>query len=154
MSNKYSERECKRLDALRAKATEGPWAIREHQSRTLVWHENETIKRGPPVAKCDLTHGMGQAAEDDRNNAAFIASIHSLADQLAAAREIIGKQREALEFYADPLTYFAIGFFPDRPCGDFMEDFEELDHEDLGETCKPGKRAREALRLTEESSDE
>ena len=51
-------------------------------------------------------------------------------------REIV----EALAFYADPETYFAVGFFPDPPCGDFMEDFSETH---LG--MKPGKRAREAL---------
>jgi hypothetical protein len=47
--------------------------------------------------------------------------------------------REALEFYADPDTYFAIGLFPDRPCGEFMEDFSD-EHD-------PGypKRARAAL---------
>ena len=48
---------------------------------------------------------------------------------------------EALAFYADIETYFAIGFFPDRPCGEFMTDFEKTD---LGH--KPGKRARKALR--------
>jgi hypothetical protein len=47
---------------------------------------------------------------------------------------------KALEFYADPKTYFAIGFFPDRPCGDFMEDFDETEF-----GWKPGKRARAAL---------
>ena len=48
---------------------------------------------------------------------------------------------EALAFYANIETYFAIGFFPDRPCGEFMSDFEKTD---LGH--KPGKRARKALR--------
>src|SRR4030067_1917109 len=48
---------------------------------------------------------------------------------------------EALAFYADIETYFAIGFFPDRPCGKFMTDFEKTD---LGH--KPGKCARKALR--------
>lgn len=44
----------------------------------------------------------------------------------------------ALEFYADPSTYFAIGIFPDSPCGEFIDDFSETH---LG--LKPGKRARE-----------
>jgi hypothetical protein len=44
---------------------------------------------------------------------------------------------KALEFYADPDTYYAIGFFPDPPCGDFIEDFDEL--------RKPGARARKVL---------
>jgi hypothetical protein len=54
--------------------------------------------------------------------------------------------REVLEWYADPATYFAIGFLLDPPCGEFETDFSE-DHDD--ETLpgpRPGKRAREALR--------
>ena len=48
---------------------------------------------------------------------------------------------EALAFYADIETYFAIGFFPDPPCGEFMKDFEDTE---MGQ--KPGKRARKALK--------
>jgi hypothetical protein len=47
---------------------------------------------------------------------------------------------DVLEFYANPDTYFAIGFMADRPAGDFTEDFSETE---LG--LKPGKRAREIL---------
>jgi hypothetical protein len=43
-------------------------------------------------------------------------------------------------FYGHPDTYFAIGFFPDPPCGQFMDDFSNTE---LG--FKPGKNAREAL---------
>lgn len=61
----------------------------------------------------------------------------------------------ALEFYADPNTYIAIGFLPDPPCGDFMDDFEELEgelgHPDGGTWTKPGKRARAALGATPKS---
>jgi len=44
----------------------------------------------------------------------------------------------ALMFYADVDTYFAIGFFPDRPCGDFVNDFDKL--------RKPGAKARKVLK--------
>jgi len=47
---------------------------------------------------------------------------------------------EALNFYADPETYFAISLKPDRPCGPFMEDVSVTK---LGP--KPGKKARETL---------
>lgn len=57
--------------------------------------------------------------------------------ELEAARKCI----DALEFYAEPGTYLAIGFFPDPPCGEFWDDFS--DTEEFGE--RPGKRAREAL---------
>ncbi len=54
--------------------------------------------------------------------------------------------REALEFYADPLTYHAIGFMPDRPCGDFIEDFEDVEDMPYGlDPYRPGKCARAAL---------
>lgn len=54
------------------------------------------------------------------------------------SEEIIGEMIDALAFYGDPSTYFAVGFFPDNPAGDFMEDFSATY---LG--AKPGKRARE-----------
>jgi hypothetical protein len=54
---------------------------------------------------------------------------------------VIEKLVQVLGFYADPETYIAIGFFPDRPCGRFINDFEEL--EEFG--YKPGKAARAVL---------
>ena len=49
---------------------------------------------------------------------------------------------EALTFYANPETYFAIGFLPDRPCGEFADDVS-----DTGEPYgwRPGAKAREAI---------
>lgn len=66
------------------------------------------------------------------------------------AEEQITALRKALAFYADPLTYFAIAFIPDRPAGDFMEDFEDTDAQNIWEPIgvKPGKRARQALAVT------
>lgn len=63
--------------------------------------------------------------------------------QIAFAHD---KLIEALAFYAAADTYHAIGFFPDPPCGEFMQDFSE--HGDLtypDGDMRPGKRAREAL---------
>jgi hypothetical protein len=93
------------------------------------------------------------------------AEIDRLTEQISNMR--IGGQRastlmaerdrykSALEFYADPDTYVAIGFFPDPPCGEFMEDFEEgrliaaqwqTDWtEQSPDRGRPGKRARAAL---------
>ena len=48
---------------------------------------------------------------------------------------------EVIKFYANPENYFAIGFFPDEPCGDFIHDFDKTE---FGE--KPGKKAREFLK--------
>ena len=55
--------------------------------------------------------------------------------------ERIAELEEALAFYADPDTYYAIGFFPDPPCGEFMDDFSDTGY--LG--MKPGARARAVL---------
>jgi hypothetical protein len=57
--------------------------------------------------------------------------------------------REALEvvaFYGDPDSYFAIAIWPDRPAGNFADDFSDVDS--LGyfyERDMPGKKARELL---------
>jgi len=44
---------------------------------------------------------------------------------------------QTLLFYGSPDTYFAVSLVPDSPCGDIMND--------LDETGKPGKLARETL---------
>ncbi|MDO8640825.1 MAG: hypothetical protein Q7R33_04725 [Nitrosarchaeum sp.] len=46
---------------------------------------------------------------------------------------------ETLAYYADPETYFAIGFASDPPCGDFINDFDDV-------TRKPGLKARTVLK--------
>ena len=67
---------------------------------------------------------------------------HNLVAKLAAFEQVLC----ALAFYADPDTYFAIGIFPDPPCGDFMEDYSEHGSDDYPHgDQRPGKRAREAL---------
>lgn len=54
--------------------------------------------------------------------------------------------REALEFYANPDTYFAVSVFSDPPCGAFMDDFSTHGHPDYHPNDeRPGKRARHAL---------
>jgi hypothetical protein len=63
--------------------------------------------------------------------------------EIKELKKEIRRLRKALEFYADPETYLAIGFFPDRPCGPFIKDFSKT--ADLG--YKPGKRARKTLNL-------
>lgn len=62
--------------------------------------------------------------------------------QFDSLRSLLKEAMEALEFYGNPDTYFAIVFFPDPPCGEFMDDFAR-DHanEDYRHPM-PGKRAR------------
>jgi hypothetical protein len=54
--------------------------------------------------------------------------------------EILEEILKVVYFYSDPETYTAIGFFPDFPCGEFLEDFSKTE---LGQ--KPGKKARDLL---------
>jgi hypothetical protein len=55
------------------------------------------------------------------------------------------KLAEALRFYADPMSYFGIGIFPDQPAGEFWDDIDEVPWPNGGTNHKPGKRARAAL---------
>jgi hypothetical protein len=70
---------------------------------------------------------------------ARLADAHRAAARVEVERDRLAK---ALRFYADPETYLAIGFFPDPPCGEFMDDFDDQGPQ-FG--FKPGKRARAAL---------
>lgn len=52
---------------------------------------------------------------------------------------------KALEFYANPETYFAIGLFPDFPCGKFINDIGICTLNGV-KTKKPGALARKTLK--------
>jgi hypothetical protein len=71
-----------------------------------------------------------------------------LGDALGRVQELTDEvegYRKALEFYADPDTYFACGFAFDPPCGDFPTDFCEEHGADYTTRPLPGMRARAAL---------
>ena len=74
--------------------------------------------------------------------------LESYAEEKWKAEAERDRLREALSFYADPDTYFAIGFFPDRPCGELMDDFGTAVDEHGFERTVPGKRARALLNET------
>lgn len=76
-----------------------------------------------------------------------------MADQKQAALLVAALGMiEALEFYADPDSYFALMVVPDHPCGEFAYDSSRLTDEETqyytdyrdGQEYH-GKRAREAL---------
>ena len=54
--------------------------------------------------------------------------------------EKLKKAIEALEFYADPDSYFAMSFMADRPSGKFADDFSD-DH-GFNQYDRPGWRGR------------
>lgn len=78
--------------------------------------------------------------------------IVELEGRIEAAEARAARLEAALEFYADPETYFALLIVGDPPCGEFIEDFEETEGVD-GPTVKPGKRARAALTPTKETDN-
>jgi hypothetical protein len=79
-----------------------------------------------------------------------VAELTERCEQLVAhvnqEDEEADRMREALEFYADPENYHAIAFLPNRPCGEFAEDFDENHGHPDYDRPMPGKRAREALK--------
>lgn len=81
-------------------------------------------------------------------------SVFGLVDlKMALVLDLIEHLREAkevLEFYGDPMTYFAIGIFPDPPCGEFINDYSEAVREADGVIGHfPGAKARAMLEKLE-----
>jgi hypothetical protein len=83
---------------------------------------------------CDACAGKGE-----NPNCMCGGSGHAK-DAVVYLRTRLLQYEEALEFYADPETYLAIGFFPDLPCGPFWDDFSDIEG-----MARPGKRARDVL---------
>lgn len=91
------------------------------------------------VVDCFKAQRMSQILDNEERNQ--LEAVFALRmDQILAEYNAL---REALEFYANPETYIAIGFFPDPPCGEFMDDFGETGTAEYGP--RPGERARKAL---------
>ena len=89
----------------------------------------ESCQRARAVVQQEETMAIMIQGDPERNR-----------QRIALLEALVRRQHEALAFYADPEIYFAIGFFPDPPAGEFMDDFGETE---LG--VKPGKRARAVL---------
>ena len=60
-------------------------------------------------------------------------------------RQKIQKLKDALYFYADPDSYYGIGFMSDPPCGEFMDDFCGKHGMNQYDRPMPGKLARKTL---------
>ena len=88
-----------------------------------------------PIGDCDAC--AGKPGRKD----CMCGGTGKAADAMVYLRKRLIRAEAALEFYADPETYYAIAIVPDPPCGEFMDDFSEVEDG----VKKPGKRAREAL---------
>ena len=73
--------------------------------------------------------------------------VEELEAENAALRQRVRALEDVLEFYANPDNYFAIGFLPDHPCGDFITDWSWADDwaTEPFNRKMPGKRARDLL---------
>jgi hypothetical protein len=67
-----------------------------------------------------------------------------LAAERAELQRRVYELEDALAFYADPESYFAIAFWFDPPCGGFRDDFSDVENE-FFERPMPGALARETL---------
>ena len=63
-----------------------------------------------------------------------------LTNELREAQSEAAQMRAALEFYANPDTWFATSLLTDPPCGAIVDDFSEIDGRE-----RLGKRARQAI---------
>lgn len=95
----------------------------------------------PDATYADVIAALQKKSDRYTDAAVYPAAVDAINFLLAENERLA----EALEFYADPASYFAIAFIPDPPCGEFMDDFSD-DHGD-GDFpgYRAGKRARAAL---------
>lgn len=90
------------------------------------------------------------------NHEPIVQGLQTAIELILEQEELIEKKDkrglelfEALEFYANYETYWAINYLPDPPCGALMEDFH-IHPEDPHERPRPGKTAYLALYLPSE----
>jgi len=72
--------------------------------------------------------------------------LHEIPKYVERLQAKLTRAEKVIEFYAEPDTYFGIGFLPDRPCGEFIDDVSET----IPLGYKPGKKAREYLKDNKE----
>jgi len=100
----------------------------------------DQLQRTLKIRHSSIAFGSKGLIKECREIAAVIRALDEALNNMVIDVSQI-EMLNTVKFYADPLTYFAVGFFPDYPAGAFMDDFSET--EELGE--KPGKLARDVL---------
>ena len=130
-----------------SKWTKEPWVLARGHDRlgnpvTEIYQKGDGIVDSigrPHVASIPVNY-VEDIPEAEANAARIVACVNGCKG--IAHPEAVAEVVKALRFYANPETYAAIGFFPDRPCGEFIDDFN-----DTGPVfgVKPGVRARAAV---------
>jgi hypothetical protein len=129
-----------------------PFSIHNHRGELLRLLDEATKRE---ARLCSLLTHAATYVELSANEAGgmegFEAKRHleeiraALSGVLPGTADEIERLRKALKFYADPETYFAVGFIGDPPCGEFVDDFDEAYEHEHMTGPRPGKRARAAL---------
>ena len=88
------------------------------------------------------TYSVKLHAAADVADRLVVEAEQALRERIAAGVEVL---LDAVEFYADPDSYFAVSVLADRPSGGFADDFSEDHGNDFYDRAMPGKYAREAL---------
>ena len=85
--------------------------------------------------------------DDDPGYTAKLREVIELKKEIERYKHVNGMLWDALDFYADPGTYFAIGFTCDPPNGEFWDDFSVVPGHPLcvNDNQKPGKLARATM---------
>jgi hypothetical protein len=109
--------------------------LKAHRAKQL-----DQLQRTLKIRHDSMAFGSKGLIKECREIAAVIRALDEALNNMVIEVSQI-EILNALQFYADPFTYFAIGFFPDYPAGALMDDFSET--EELEE--KPGKLARDVL---------
>ena len=109
---------------------------------------SDTVPSHHPRCPC---HGLSIREAYDADLSCCCGAISLAVADLNAEVE---RLTEALYFYADPDTYFAIAFWFDPPCGDFQDDFSEDHGNSFYNRAMPGKLARAVLRGEKVVSDD
>ena len=149
-----------------------PGAARDHFGGDLLSLAGCQIKAGDErgllmalrKAEDELTRYRAEDSDADRRHNALAADhaqalkreeergydkgVSDMAAQLATVTAENARLREALQFYANRETWIAVSLFADPPCGEIVYDFDVPPDEPNGETPRPGKRARAALKET------
>ena len=139
----YSE-----LERLAKDATPGPWDWgHEMQPSSEEWTLN------PGILIAEGTDGTPEGDSIDRANAAFIAAANpatvlALLSELSQSKAREERMREALEFYADPETWFGFYTTADSPINSDWSDDLPSQYEGIFPDGKPGSEARQALKET------
>jgi cell division protein FtsB len=130
------------------------YRVTEYLAKTGDWAEEDIAALRGALATLDgLTADLAPANERirqlDAENQGFMREVALLNERIARLEGAMQPMIEALEFYADPETYFGLAVIADPPCGGFAEDFSDDHGHPSLDGNRYGKTARKAFELAD-----